>query len=54
VLAYKKAGDTINLECDILGKYVDHLLHYGSEGAGSRGRTKPGISRDYLAEHGFA
>ena len=54
VLAYKKAGDTINIECDILGKYVDHLLHYGSEGAGSRSGTKSGISRDYLAEHGFA
>ncbi|MCM3256756.1 riboflavin synthase [Paenibacillus lautus] len=54
VLAYKKAGDTINIECDILGKYVDHLLHYGWEGAGSRSGTKSGISRDYLAEHGFA
>lgn len=53
VLAYKGPGDTINIECDILGKYVEHLLNYGSEGNSSR-RSKAGISRDYLAEHGFA
>lgn len=53
VLAFKSPGDTVNIENDILGKYVDHLLHYGSQGADSRaaGRT---MSKEYLAEHGFA
>jgi len=54
VLAYKKAGDTVNIETDILGKYVEHLLNFGTEDTGKRSETKPGLSRDYLAEHGFA
>lgn len=54
VLAFKKAGDTVNIETDILGKYVEHLLHFGTEDPGRNGGTKPGLSRDYLAEHGFA
>ena len=24
----QKAGDTVNLECDMLGKYVERLLHF--------------------------
>ena len=27
-LQHKAAGAVINIECDMLGKYVDHLLHY--------------------------
>ncbi|KOP63886.1 riboflavin synthase subunit alpha [Bacillus sp. FJAT-18019] len=53
VLADKKAGDTVNIETDILGKYVEHLLHFGSQDTGRRGGTKRELSRDYLAEHGF-
>lgn len=53
VLAFKRAGDTVNIENDILGKYVDHLLHYGKQD--SEGETADsGISKQYLAEHGFA
>ncbi|QWU14684.1 riboflavin synthase alpha chain [Paenibacillus sophorae] len=56
VLADKRAGDTVNIECDVLGKYVDHLLRYGSspqnaedeeEARGSR------ISSEFLAANGF-
>lgn len=57
ILGYKKAGDTINIETDILGKYVDHLLHYrsdkGQDNDGGRTGAGPGISQEYLAEHGF-
>lgn len=53
VLAFKGAGDTVNIENDILGKYVDHLLHYGKQDSGS-GTGDSGISKQYLAEHGFA
>ncbi len=38
----KKPGDAVNLETDILGKYVEKLL-----------RTGKGIDRDFLREHGF-
>ncbi|HEY2492592.1 MAG TPA: riboflavin synthase [Paenibacillus sp.] len=53
VLNQKRAGDTVNIECDVLGKYVDHLLNYGSRGQQDEG-TPSGISQDYLAQHGFA
>ena len=42
----RKAGDTVNLETDILGKYVAKLL----------GREEPkssGITMEFLAQHGF-
>ncbi|UPK42006.1 riboflavin synthase [Paenibacillus pabuli] len=54
VLNVKKTGDTINIECDILGKYVDHLLHY-SKGHEKNGAGKPrSISEEFLSNHGFA
>jgi len=52
VLGYKRAGDTVNIECDVLGKYVDHLLHYGSA-AGNEEDKPSGISKDFLAANGF-
>ena len=41
-LAGKKAGDSVNIETDILGKYVEKLLHPGK-----------GVDMDFLREHGF-
>ncbi|UHA72920.1 riboflavin synthase [Paenibacillus sp. 481] len=32
-LTHKQAGDIVNIECDVLGKYVDHLLRYGRSAA---------------------
>ena len=43
ILGYKQAGDTVNLEVDILAKYVENL---------TKGK-KSNISMDMLAEHGF-
>ncbi|AIQ53710.1 riboflavin synthase [Paenibacillus sp. FSL R7-0331] len=52
VLTHKRPGDSINIECDVLGKYVDHLLHY--RGAGSEEEESSSrISRDFLAANGF-
>ncbi|MNC44849.1 Riboflavin synthase [compost metagenome] len=52
VLAHKRPGDSINIECDVLGKYVDHLLHY--RGAGSEEEDSSSrISHDFLAANGF-
>ncbi|NMO96925.1 riboflavin synthase [Paenibacillus lemnae] len=53
VLALKKTGESVNIENDILGKYVDHLLQYGSRAAGQRAKSSS-ISMEYLAEHGFS
>ncbi|WP_054941409.1 riboflavin synthase [Paenibacillus ihuae] len=52
VLNHKRPGDSINVECDVLGKYVDHLLHY--RGAGSEEEESSSrISHDFLAANGF-
>ncbi len=41
-LGFKKAGDTVNIETDILGKYREKLL-----------RPDRGVDMDFLSEHGF-
>lgn len=53
VLEYKRSGDSINIECDVLGKYVDHLLHYGSGAGTDEDDSSSRISRDFLAANGF-
>lgn len=53
VLQHKHAGDTINIECDILGKYVDHLLHADREEPGG-GHAKPSrLTESVLRDNGF-
>ncbi|MNF11229.1 hypothetical protein D3C76_1771720 [compost metagenome] len=52
MLAQKGPGDLINLETDILGKYVERLLSFRSgspSGQGGKGR----LSEAFLAENGF-
>ncbi len=44
-LGLKMAGDLINIEADILGKYVSYLLEKKDGGEG--------VSMEFLAEHGF-
>ncbi len=45
-LPERKAGDAVNLECDIIGKYVEKLM----EGAN---RIPHGITEEFLRENGF-
>ena len=50
ILLGKKPGDTVNLECDVIGKYVEKLLTpYGKDET----TAKSGITMDFLAQHGF-
>ena len=47
----KKPGDPVNLENDIVGKYVERLLQ---PYAGSRDQEKTStITRDFLLKYGF-
>jgi riboflavin synthase len=46
-LGFKKTGDTVNLESDIIGRYVEKLLRT------SEGKKKSVVTSEYLAEHGF-
>jgi riboflavin synthase len=51
-LAHRQPGDNVNLETDIIGKYVDHLLHYRNAEK-SAAAPSSRISTDYLSRHGF-
>jgi riboflavin synthase len=42
-----KAGYTVNLECDIIGKYIEKLINRENSNADSR------ITMEYLLENGF-
>lgn len=46
ILSEKKAGDTVNLENDIIGKYVERFLNFDKP-------KKSEITMDFLAENGF-
>lgn len=47
VFGYKRPGDTVNLETDIIGKYVEKLLRPAPE------TKQRGITLEFLAENGF-
>lgn len=51
-----KAGRVVNLETDMIGKYVHHLLApYGMDDAEHAGNIagKPDLTLEFLREHGF-
>jgi riboflavin synthase len=47
-LVHRKPGDCVNIETDIIGKYVERLL----SGRGVSGNS--GVTLDLLARNGFA
>jgi riboflavin synthase len=49
-LGYKKAGDKINIENDIIGKYVERFL---LQPADTTGEIKPELTREFLIKYGF-
>ena len=49
ILLQKKPGDRVNLENDIVGKYVERLL----SPAAPEPATESRITMDFLREHGF-
>ena len=48
VLAHKKAGDTVNLENDCIGKYIEHFLNRKKEKT-----TESKITKEFLLSNGF-
>ena len=48
ILLQKRVGDQVNLECDIIGKYVEKLLQPVSSRA-----PAGGLTRDFLARNGI-
>lgn len=54
VLGGKKPGDQVNLEGDMIGKYVERWMGVaGRKENESEKTTQRGITADLLAEHGF-
>lgn len=54
ILLKKKAGDRVNLENDILGKYIQRLLGLAPAKPEAATGSQPGkLSWEFLAEHGF-
>lgn len=49
-LLAKKVGDVVNLENDVVGKYVEKLLGYRDE---KESKHSSGISEDFLIKNGF-
>ena len=62
-LGYRSAGDAVNLETDILARYVEKMLGMDKKGNGFAGRYKPGAAENnnsepelteaFLLRHGF-
>lgn len=55
-LLEKKAGDIVNLENDIVGKYIDKLMHFDDSDIlteTDHRNSSGGISMDFLSENGF-
>ncbi|MCR4671657.1 MAG: riboflavin synthase [Lachnospiraceae bacterium] len=54
ILLSKDPGDPVNIECDLIGKYVEKLLGGGPVGTESPSTAeKGGISAAFLMENGF-
>jgi len=53
ILGYKKAGDKINIETDMIAKYVERLLLFNEDNENKTGQATKGINKAYLMEHGF-
>ncbi|MDD5946138.1 MAG: riboflavin synthase [Clostridia bacterium] len=50
VLGFKKPGDTVNLENDVVGKYIEHFLNFNEEETPAK---QSGITREFLIKAGF-
>jgi riboflavin synthase len=52
-LQFKRPGDTVNLECDVLGKYIERLLTFRAQAQDQGSRQTSKLSAAFLTEHGF-
>ena len=48
ILQDKKLGDRVNLECDVIGKYVERLMQKAE-----KDEHKSSITMDFLTKYGF-
>ena len=53
VLGNKKVGDSVNLEGDVLGKYIERLMGQRDNIGTKEKAEQSNISLQFLSEHGF-
>ncbi len=53
VLLKKREGAVVNLENDVIGKYVEHLLHFDSEAVVKKSGSQSVITSEMLMQNGF-
>jgi riboflavin synthase len=51
IIGLKSTGDIVNVECDMLGKYIEHFL--SKRFNGSHSKEKSTITSQFLEENGF-
>lgn len=51
IIGLKGTGDIVNVECDILGKYIEHFL--SNRFNGSQSKRKSTITSQFLEDNGF-
>lgn len=52
-LAQLKIGDRVNIEVDVLAKYVERLLQYGVERGSEQKDAASGLTMEYLMDQGY-
>lgn len=52
-LRYLQTGSWVNLEGDILGKYIDKLIHAGDRPNGAEHTSHDQLTPAFLTEHGY-
>lgn len=53
ILLQKSTGDIVNLENDIIGKYVERLLNFQNNKNSKDTGSSPALTMDFLLENGF-
>jgi riboflavin synthase len=48
ILGEKNVGNIVNIECDMIGKYIEHFLNVGREET-----TMSSLTASFLEQHGF-
>lgn len=52
-LTHKKVGDRVNIETDLIGKYVERFVSPDSNSQGRESDSSKGVGRELLARSGF-
>ncbi|MDY7222128.1 riboflavin synthase [Halalkalibacterium halodurans] len=47
IIGLKKAGDIVNIECDLIGKYIEQFVQQGKP------VNEGGLTKAFLTEHGY-